>query len=57
MTKVITDKKAKREARNAKIRERYEKEISVEGSMKSAVIAGIAKRYRMTVPTVYSIIR
>lgn len=56
MTKVITDRKAKRLERNAKIKERYEKEVS-DGGMKSAVIAGIAKSYRMTVPTVYSIIR
>lgn len=56
MTKIITDKKARREARNAKIKERYEAEVAA-GGMKSAVIAGIAKSYRMTVPTVYSIIR
>ena len=56
MTKVITDKKAKREARNAKIKERYESEVSA-GGMKSAVIYGIAKSYRMTVPTIYSIIK
>lgn len=57
MEKTITPSAAKRLERNAKIKERYEKEISVEGSMKSAVISGIAKSYRMTVPTVYSIIK
>jgi len=52
----ITDTKAKRLERNAKIKERYTTEVSA-GGMKSAVIEGIAKSYRMTVPTVYSIIK
>ena len=52
----ITENKQKRLDRNVKIKERYESEVSA-GGMKSAVIAGIAKSYRMTIPTVYSIIR
>lgn len=52
----ITDKKAKRLDRNAKIKERYKLEVDA-GGMKSAVILGIAKSYNMTVPTVYSIIK
>ena len=51
----LTDKKIKRIERNEKIKSRYNNEV-LEGGMKSAVISGIAKSYRMTVPTVYSII-
>ena len=42
--------------RNAKINDRYKKEMANEGRS-SAVIAGIAKSYRMTIPTVYSILK
>lgn len=54
---MITENKRKRLERNARIRVRYNSEMSVKGNMKSIVIAGIAKSYRMTVPTVYSILK
>lgn len=42
--------------RNAKINKRYTEEMANDGKS-SAVIAGIAKSYRMTIPTVYSILK
>lgn len=52
----ITENKRKRLERNEKIRLRYAQEMSEPEAMSSVVIAGICRSYRMTVPTVYSII-
>ena len=54
---MITKKRRERLERNAKIKARYNREMTLKGSMKSVVIAGIAKSYNMTIPTVYSIIK
>jgi len=56
MEKTITKSMQRRLDRNAKINDRYKKEMANEGRS-SAVIAGIAKSYRMTIPTVYSILK
>lgn len=57
MTKeTITENKRKRLERNERIKTRYKEEMAA-GGMSSAVIWGIARSYRMTVPTVYSIIK
>jgi hypothetical protein len=53
---MITQNKAARLERNAKIKELYNKELQA-GGMKSAIIAEIAKNYKLTIPTVYSIIK
>lgn len=53
----FTENKRKRLERNQRIKERYNNEMSEDGAMSSAVIAGICKSYRMTPPTVYSIIK
>jgi len=55
MENTITENKRKRLERNERIKERYKKEMEA-GGMSSAVIGGICKSYRMTAPTVYSII-
>jgi len=51
----ITENKRKRLERNERIKTRYQQELQA-GGMKSAIINGICKSYRMTPPTVYSII-
>lgn len=56
MKQNITENKRKRLERNEKIKTRYKSEMSEPGAMSSVVIAGLCKSYRMTVPTVYSII-
>lgn len=55
MTKIITPAKQRRLDRNAKIRDRYNLEMT-NGGESSAVISAISKSYKMTVPTVYSIL-
>lgn len=52
----ITQAKQRRLDRNVKINNRYKEEMN-QGGSSSAVVAGIAKSYRMTIPTVYSIIK
>lgn len=56
MTKQITDNKRKRLERNERIKARYHNEMA-NGGMSSAVIGGICRSYRMTPPTVYSILQ
>lgn len=57
MTKIVTDKKAKRLERNAKIKEKYELEMKKQGAMSSVIVFNIAKSFDLTPQTVYSIIR
>lgn len=52
----ITETKRRRLERNERIKTKYEVMVA-EGYMKSAVVADIAKSYRMTIPTVYSILK
>lgn len=53
----ITENKRKRLERNERIKNRYHSEMSEPGAMSSVVVAGLCKSYRMTVPTVYSILQ
>lgn len=56
MDKKITENKRKRLERNERIKTRYHNEMS-NGSMSSEVISGLCRSYRMTPPTVYSILQ
>jgi Mor family transcriptional regulator len=51
----ITETKRRRLERNDRIRAKYGLMVA-DGYMKSAVVADLAKSYRMTIPTVYSIL-
>lgn len=53
----ITENKRKRLERNERIKERYHSEMLEPGAMSSAIVSGLCKSYRMTIPTVYSILQ
>jgi len=56
MEKKITESQRRRLDRNAKIKERYKEEVALYGK-RWAIVADIAKSYKITIPTVYSIIK
>lgn len=55
MSSNITENKRRRLERNAKIVSKYNEYIQL-GCMKSVVVSNLANSYRLSIPTIYSII-